>query len=34
MSKPIKRDFGDRSIPAWATGRGGESFTDITYEVA
>ena len=34
MSKPIKRDFGDRSIPAWVTGRGGESFTDITYEVA
>ena len=34
MSKPIKRDFGDRSIPAWVTGRGGDSFTDITYEVA
>ena len=34
MSKPIKRDFGDRTIPAWVTGRGGESFTDITYEVA
>jgi len=34
VSKPIKRDFGDRSIPAWATGPGGEAFTDITYEVA
>ena len=34
MSKPIKRDFGDRTIPAWATGPGGESFVDITYQVA
>lgn len=34
MSKPIKRDFGDRSIPAWAVGPGGESFGDIRYEVA
>ena len=34
MSKPIKRDFGDRSIPAWATGPGGETFTDIKYQVA
>ncbi len=34
MSKPIKRDFGDRSIPAWATARGGEKFTDIKYETA
>ncbi|MFM6841004.1 MAG: 1,4-dihydroxy-2-naphthoyl-CoA synthase [Candidatus Planktophila sp.] len=34
MSKPIKRDFGDRSIPAWATARGGENFTDIKYETA
>ena len=34
MSKPIKRDFGDRTIPAWATGPGGESFTDIKYQVA
>ena len=34
MSKPIKRDFGDRTIPNWVTGPGGESFTDITYEVA
>ena len=34
MSKPIKRDFGDRSIPTWAVGPGGESFSDIRYEVA
>ncbi len=33
MSKPIKREFGNRSIPAWATGAGGEKFTDITYQV-
>ena len=34
MSKPIKRDFGDRSIPKWATARGGENFKDIKYETA
>ena len=34
MSKPIKRDFGDRSIPTWVSGRGGESFTDIKYQTA
>ena len=34
MSKPIKRDFGDRSIPKWATARGGEKFIDIKYESA
>ena len=34
MSKPIKRDFGDRSIPNWATARGGENFKDIKYETA
>ena len=33
MSKPIKREFGNRAIPAWATGTGGEKFTDITYQV-
>ena len=33
MSKPIKRDFGDRTIPAWVTGVGGEAFTDIKYEI-
>ena len=32
MSKPIKRDFGDRSIPAWVSK--GPTFTDIKYEVA
>lgn len=32
VSKPIKRDFGDRTIPAWATGKGGEKFLDIKYE--
>ncbi len=34
MSKPIKRDFGDRTIPAWKTAPGGENFTDIKYEAA
>ena len=34
MSKPIKRDFGDRTIPAWITARGGENFTDIKYASA
>ncbi len=34
MSKPIKRDFGDRTIPTWTTGPGGESFTDIKYQTA
>ena len=34
MSKPIKREPGSRTIPAWSVGEGGESFTDITYEVA
>ena len=33
MSKPIKRDFGDRTIPTWVTGPGGQSFTDIKYEI-
>ena len=32
MSKPIKRDFGDRSIPAWVSK--GPAFIDIKYEVA
>jgi naphthoate synthase len=32
VSKPIKRDFGDRSIPAWVSK--GATFTDIKYEVA
>ena len=34
MSKPIKRQPGDRTIPNWQTGSGGEKFTDITYQVA
>jgi len=34
VSKPIKRDFGDRTIPKWATAPGGEKFTDIKYQVA
>jgi naphthoate synthase len=34
VSKPIKRDFGDRSIPKWEVARGGEKFTDIKYESA
>ena len=34
MSKPIKRGFGDRSIPTWETGIGGENFVDIKYQVA
>ena len=33
MSKPIKRDFGSRLIPTWEIGSGGESFTDVIYEV-
>lgn len=34
MSKPIKREFGSRSIPKWEVGPGGESFGDVIYEVA
>ena len=34
MSKPFKREPGSTAIPAWSTGEGGESFTDIRYEVA
>ena len=34
MSKPIKRDFGDRTIPAWKTAPGEENFTDIKYQAA
>ena len=33
MSRPIKREFGNRDIPSWATGAGGEKFIDITYQV-
>ena len=34
LSKPIKRQPGDRTIPKWQAGTGGEKFTDITYQVA
>ena len=34
MSKPFKREPGSRTIPAWSIGEGGESLSDITYEVA
>jgi naphthoate synthase len=33
VSRPIKREFGNRDIPSWATGAGGEKFIDITYQV-
>ena len=33
MSKPFKRDFGSREIPAWATAPGGDDFTDIKYQM-
>lgn len=34
MSKPIKREFGSRSIPEWKVGEGGENFVDVVYEIA
>ena len=34
MSKPIKREFGNRKLPNWKTGIGGENFFDIEYETA
>ena len=34
MSKPIKREFGSREIPAWKIGVGGENFKDIIYQTA
>lgn len=33
VSKPIKREFGDRTIPAWAPAKGGSEFVDVKYEV-
>ena len=33
MSKPIKREFGDRSIPKWVSAPGSENFVDIKYEI-
>ena len=34
MSKPIKRAPGDRTIPKWEIGNGGENFKDIRYQVS
>ena len=34
MSKPFKREPGDRTIPAWKIGEGGEKFSDISYQTA
>ena len=34
MSKPIKREFGSRSIPEWRIGEGAENFVDVVYEIA
>lgn len=34
MSKPIKREPGERLIPSWIAGSGSENFGDIKYEVA
>jgi naphthoate synthase len=34
LSKPIKRPLGDRAIPKWQIGTGGENFVDIRYQVA
>ncbi|MSO42829.1 MAG: 1,4-dihydroxy-2-naphthoyl-CoA synthase [Candidatus Planktophila sp.] len=34
MSKPINREFGSREIPSWVVAPGGESFTDIRYQMS
>jgi naphthoate synthase len=34
LSKPIKREPGDRAIPKWQAAAGAEKFTDVIYEVA
>jgi len=34
LSKPIKRAPGDRTIPKWESGIGGEDFKDIRYQVS
>jgi len=34
VSKPFKREPGDRTIPQWRTGEGGEKFSDIIYQTA
>lgn len=33
MSRPIKREFGSRTIPIWEIGAGGEKFADVIYEI-
>jgi naphthoate synthase len=34
VSKPIKREPGERRIPSWVAGSGSDNFGDIKYEVA
>jgi naphthoate synthase len=34
VSKPINREFGSREIPTWGMAPGGESFTDIKYQMS
>jgi naphthoate synthase len=34
VSRPIKREFGSREIPAWKIPADGKSFTDVIYQVA
>jgi naphthoate synthase len=34
LSKPIKREPGDRTIPKWQAAAGAKKFTDVIYEVA
>jgi naphthoate synthase len=34
VSKPINREFGSREIPSWVVAPGGESFTDIKYQMS
>jgi naphthoate synthase len=34
VSKPINREFGSREIPSWVMAPGGESFTDIKYQMS
>jgi naphthoate synthase len=34
VSKPINREFGSREIPHWVIAPGGESFTDIKYQMS
>jgi naphthoate synthase len=33
VSKPFKREFGSREIPAWVNAPGGEDFADIKYQM-